>query len=85
MTQQAEVTAQTRLISPTTLELNRMAEALEIESANHRQLVSRTRETLRNLTSLDSLHSHRHNCGALGVCSTSPTSKGFLMPWKQDS
>ncbi len=82
MTQKAEVTAPIRLISPTTLELNQMAEAREVESANHRQLVSRTRETLKNLTSLDSLHSHRHNCGALGVCSISPTSKAFPTPRK---
>ena len=45
MTQKAEVTAQIRLISPTTLELNQMADALEIESVNQRQLASRTRET----------------------------------------
>ena len=67
MTQLTEVTAPIRLTTPTIPELNLMAEVLETESANHRQLVSRTRGTSRNLTSVRSLHSPRHNCGALGV------------------
>ena len=85
MTQPAEVTAPIRLISPTIPELNLMAEVLKIESANHRQLVSRTREISRNLTSLSSLHSPRHNCGALGVYSTLHTSKGPLTPQRTRS
>ena len=80
MTQQTRVTAPIRLTTPTIPELNLMAEELETESANHRQLVSRIRETSRNLTSLSSLHSPRHNCGALGVYSTLLTSKGPLTP-----
>ena len=82
MTQMTEVTAPIRLTTPTIPELNLMAEELETESANHRQLVSRIRGTSRNLTSLSSLHSPRHNCGALGVLRTSHTSKGPLMPRK---
>ena len=67
MTQLTEVTAPIRPTTPTIPELNLMAEVQETESANHRQLVSRIRGTSRNLTSLSSLHSPRHNCGALGV------------------
>ena len=81
-TQMTEVTAPIRLTTPTIPELNLMAEELETESANHRQLVSRIRGTSRNLTSLSSLHSPRHNCGALGVLRTSRTSKGPLTPRK---
>ena len=82
MTQLTEVTAPIRPTTPTIPEPNLMAEVQETESANHRQLVSRIRGTSRNLTSLSSLRSPRHNCGALGVLRTSHTSKGPQAPRK---